>query len=116
MAIPQDLQKVLDELEPVMAKAFQDAIDQVTSAAQLSAIEGHLKAGDIEAVIQALKLDPAFWQPLDRAIAEAYFRGGALTLLTLPTIKDPFPVAALYLASMAAMYVQKDGCESKPEN
>ena len=115
MAIPADIQKVLDELEPAMAKAFREAIEQVTSAAQLNAIAGHLEARNIEAVITALRLDPSFWHPLDRAIAEAYFRGGALTLLALPMIKDPFPVDALLLASMAAMYAQSDGLENTLE-
>lgn len=113
MALPVKIQKILDELEPQMAKAFQEAIDKVTSSAQLKTIIGHIESGNIEAVILALRLDPSFFHPMDRAIQEAYFRGGAVGLLQLPAIPNPFLVAALLLGSMDATSAQSSGSVSE---
>lgn len=116
MALPSDVQALLDELEPEIRKAFTEAIDRITSQAQLSTIVSHLQAGNVEAAILALRLDPVFFQPLDRAIMEAYYRGGVLALASLPRIPDPFQVERRFSALMDATFAPKPGDESTPQD
>ena len=96
-----------------MFNAFMEAIAKVTSTAQLQTIVGHLEAGNIEAAVQALKLDPSFFAPLDRALNEAQYQGAVMVLAGLPKIKDPFPVARSSSASMADMSGPNSGSAPK---
>ena len=116
MALPSDVQALLDELEPEIRKAFLEAIDRITSQAQLSTITAHLQAGNVDAAILALRLDPVFFQPLDRAIMEAYYRGGVLALASLPRIPDPFLVEQRFSALVDATFAPKPGDESTPQD
>ena len=84
------MQRLLDRLEPQARAAFLDAISKIRSEAQLKLIIDHLTAGNVDAAILALRLDPSFFQPLDRAISEAYWQGGLMALAALPRITDPF--------------------------
>jgi len=116
VALPSDVQALLDELEPEIRKAFLEAIDRITSQAQLSTITAHLQAGNVDAAILALRLDPVFFQPLDRAIMEAYYRGGVLALASLPRIPDPFLVEQRFSALVDATFAPKPGDESTPQD
>lgn len=115
MAIPAEIEAMLAKLEPEIAAAFRDAIERITSSAQLATIVGALERGDINAVIIALRLDPVFFDPLDRAIANAFWQGGAHALLRLPAIPDPFPAGASCSASTAATCAPNNGRGSTPE-
>lgn len=75
MALPSDVQAVLDKLEPEVRQAFLDAIDRITSQAQFNTVVAHIQAGNIEAAVLALRVDPTFFQPMDRLISEAFYRG-----------------------------------------
>lgn len=100
MALPSEVQAILDALEPEVRKAFLDAIGRITSQAQLQTVIGHIQSGNVEAAIAALRVDPVFFQPLDRALSDAYYRGGVAALAALPKIPDPFRVVQRFLASM----------------
>jgi hypothetical protein len=91
--IPADIQAVLDTFEPQLRKAFLDAVEQVKSVAQMQAIIGHLQTGNVEAAVQALRLDKSFYAPLDRVMAEVFWQGGVMALASLPRMRDPFPGA-----------------------
>lgn len=112
MAFPSEFQAVLDKLEPEVRQAFLDALAKITSAAQIKTIIAHIEAGNVEAAILALRLDPAFFQPLDRLISEAFYQGGVVTLASLPKIPDPFRAVQRFLASMEDMTAPKLGDES----
>lgn len=90
MALPREVERLLARLEKDVAAAFSQAIAQITSQAQLKTIVGHLENGNVEAAAAALRIDPRFFQPLDRALDEAYFQGGVQALLALPAIPDPY--------------------------
>lgn len=109
MAFPSEVQAVLDTLEPEVRKAFLDAIGRITSQAQLQTIIGHIQNGNVEAAIAALRVDPVFFQPLDRALSDAYYRGGVAALAALPKIPDPFRVVQRFLASMEDMTAPNSG-------
>lgn len=88
--LPPEIQAALDTLEPAIRRAFLEAVEQITSAAQLRTIVGHLSDGNVDAAIAALRIDPRFFGPLDRAISEAYYQGGVIALAGLPRLPDPF--------------------------
>ncbi|XHE14083.1 hypothetical protein PCC82_04860 [Agrobacterium deltaense] len=111
MAFPSEFQAILDALEPEVRKAFLDAIGRITSQAQLQTVVGHIQNGNIEAAIAALRVDPVFFQPLDRALSDAYYRGGVAALAALPKIPDPFLVVQRFLASMEDMTAPNCGQE-----
>ena len=109
MAFPSEVQAILDALEPDVRKAFLDAIGRITSQAQLQTIIGHIQNGNVEAAIAALRVDPVFFQPLDRALSDAYYRGGVAALAALPKIPDPFRAVQRFLASMEDMTAPNSG-------
>ena len=116
MPLPNDVQAALDKLEPAVRQAFLDAIDHLTSQAQINTIIAHIQAGNIEAAIVALRVDPVFFQPMDRLISEAFYQGGVLALAGLPKIPDPFLVAQRFLASMEDMNALRHGDVATSEN
>lgn len=89
----EQIQKLADRLEGNIRQAFLDAIWDITSVAQLQAIIGHLEAGNVEAAILSLNLRAEFFEPLDRALDDAFRRGGASALSGLPQVPGPFPAA-----------------------
>jgi hypothetical protein len=90
MALPREVEVALAKLEKDVAIAFAQAISQITSKAQIAIIVGHLENGSVEAAAAALRIDPRFFQPLDRALDTAYYQGGLMALAALPAIPDPF--------------------------
>ena len=97
------LAAILARLEPDVRRAFEEAIADLRSAAQLHAVIGHIEAGNIEAALIALNLRTEFFAPLDDALYRAFNAGGVSALAGLPTLPVPFPLArAWWLASTAA--------------
>lgn len=74
----------LDEIAPGLARAFEASVADIRSSAQLRALEDAIAAQDIARAFEALRLDEAFWAPLDRAIDEAFYSGGVWGLSKLP--------------------------------
>lgn len=115
MALPADIQAILDKLEPEFRRAFQEAIEKVSSAAQLRLIEDALKTGNIDAAIRALQLDSTFYAPLDRMIQEAFWQGGMTVAANVPVLNSPFPGAASFSALMRVTIGRNNGSGNKPE-
>ena len=97
-----NIKAILDRLEPAIRRAFEEAIADIRSAAQLQAVIGHLEAGNVEAAIVALNLRAEFFAPLDDALRAAFNAGGVSALAGLPALPDPFPARALWRALMDA--------------
>lgn len=87
-----ELQKILAQLEPRFRDAFLEAIERITSQAQLVLLEDAIRQGDMQKAVAVLQLDPTFFAPLDRAFSEMHYQGGVATLAALRTLKDPFLV------------------------
>ena len=107
--LPPDIQAALDRLEPAIRQAFLDAVDQITSQAQLASLEDAIRAGDWARAVAVLRLDGTFWGPLDRSIEQAFYAGGVLALAGLPKIPDPFPGAGSSSASTDDTRGQRSG-------
>ncbi|WP_312526710.1 phage minor head protein [Paracoccus sp. (in: a-proteobacteria)] len=87
--LPRDIQALVDRLEPEIRNAFLEAIDQITSAAQMNRLIAALEAGNVEEAIEALRIEQGFFSPLNEATRGAYLDGGNLVLSGLK-LKDPF--------------------------
>lgn len=104
-----EMQKLLDQMEPEIRRAFLEAIDRITSAAQLVMLEDAIKAGDIERAIAVLQLDRTIFAPLDQAIQRSQLEGGALMLTMLLGLKDPFLAGAWFSVLTAGIHAPKPG-------
>ena len=111
----ESLRGLVDQLEGNVRQAFLDAIWDITSVAQLQAIIGHLEAGNIEAAILALNLRAEFFEPLDRALDEAFRRGGVSALSGLPQVPDPFPAALASLPDLTGDTSAQNAYRGKSE-
>ncbi|MGN0933240.1 phage minor head protein [Falsigemmobacter intermedius] len=87
--LPKDIEAALQRLEPAIRNAFLEAIDQITSAAQMKRLVAAIEAGQIEEAIEALRIEQGFFSPLNEAIRQAYLEGGAIVLMGL-RLKDPY--------------------------
>ena len=85
-----------------MRRAFEEAITDIRSAAQLQAVIGHLEAGNIEAALIALNLRAEFFAPLDDALRQAFNAGGVSALAGLPALPVPFPLALAWWRALTA--------------
>lgn len=82
------ISELLDQYEPQLAAAFQRAIDEITSQAQIGQIVEALERGDINRAIEAVYLDQAAFQEFERVLQGAYVAGGNETLNEL-SLRDP---------------------------
>lgn len=87
--LPRDIQAALDRLEPAIRDGFLEAIDLITSAAQLNRLIAEIEAGRIEEAIEALRIEQGFFGPLSEAKRQAYLEAGVMVLAGL-RLKDPF--------------------------
>lgn len=86
--LPKDVQAALDRLEPALRNAFLEAIDRITSAAQMNRLVAMIEAGQIEEAIEALRIEEGFFSPLNDQVRAAYLDGGNIVLAGLK-LKDP---------------------------
>lgn len=74
------LQELLRTMEPKVAAAFQEAVRNIVSNAQLNRIISAIERGNIEAAIRALDLDRAAFSAMTASVASAYTEAGALVV------------------------------------
>jgi hypothetical protein len=84
MALPRDIERILRRIEPRFRRAFQQAFNDIASAIVLRDVVDAIRARNAQAALDALRLEPAFLQPLDRAIADAFVDGGSEALARIP--------------------------------
>ena len=110
-----ELQAILAQMEPEFRKAFMEAVDRITSTAQLVLFEDAIRQGDYRKAAAVLQMDPTFFAPLDRAFSEMNFRSGATTLLALGAFTDPFLVGAWLSVLMPDTRAPKPSPGNTPE-
>lgn len=74
---------LLSELEPKLAAAFYESIDDIRSNASLRHIVEALERHDYEEAIRALYIEDGAFNPLDRAISDAFNDGGNFAASTI---------------------------------
>jgi hypothetical protein len=93
MAKPTKAQQLYQELLSShgrkIADAFLAAVQDLRDNADLQRIAAAIEAGNLDAAIQAMHLDPAAFGVLQDAISAAYTAGGQAAVSTMPPIKTP---------------------------
>lgn len=86
----KSMRKLLDEMEPQIRRAFEEAINDVKSQARLTVIAKAIEENRVDDVLRALALSDEFFAPLDDAMRGVYLEGGRQAIANLPSIPDPF--------------------------
>lgn len=77
MAIPRDVQKLLDKLSDSIQEAILKSIADLKSDVRIKDVVEAIQQGKIAEVLRLLNLDESYFVPLDRAIRDAYLLSGA---------------------------------------
>lgn len=85
----EQLENLLADFEPIIRRAFLDAVADLRSGIALRVVVERLELRDIEGAIDALNIDRAAYSPLDEAIRRAYSGGGNATVTGMPVLRDP---------------------------
>lgn len=88
-SLRQQIDALLDTMEPEVAAAFREAIADIRSNIVLREVIEHLERRDVEGAIEALHVEPSAFRVLDEAIQKAYNAGGVLVTDALPRVTDP---------------------------
>lgn len=103
-----ELKRMLDRMEPRLAAAFREVIDNITSNVSIGALEEALRLGDVQAAIQAIGAGSATYTPLTEAVRSAYLQGGMMYAdFTPKSIKFGFDVNN----PRAQNWIQRKGAE-----
>lgn len=87
--LPPDVLAALAKLEPQLRAAFLEAIDRITSTVEIKRVAALIEAGQIDAAMAALNINPTLFSGLHEAERAALVTGGNLVLSGL-RIRDPF--------------------------
>lgn len=79
--------QLIDQFEPVLRKAFLDAVYAMRDRADIALITAMLERRDIEGALKAVGLDPAAFRLFDKGFANA-FEAGALATETLIAVRS----------------------------
>lgn len=85
----EQFEALLSEFEPLIRKAFLEAVADLRSGVDLGRLIEHLERREIDRAIDALNIDRSAYSRLDEAIARAYSGGGQATTGNMPTLRDP---------------------------
>lgn len=79
MATKQTLLDLIDRFTPELRRRFLASVQDIKDQARISQIQAALEAGNINAAINALGLEPAAMRPLTAATEQAFETGGIFT-------------------------------------
>ena len=77
MTTDATISAILQNQEPAIRRAFENAIKDIRNGAKLTALRNALKIGDIEGAVAAVEIDNAAFGELRGAILNAYAQTGA---------------------------------------
>jgi hypothetical protein len=75
--------------EPVLRRAFMDAVYKLRNSAQVDKIVELLQQNDIEGAVRAVGLNPYAFRALDNSTRTAFESGADTTLAVFPELVDP---------------------------
>lgn len=89
MATKDELETLLDQLEPQARKAFLEAIASITDEIVLQALIDRIAAGDLEGAVAIVNAQPVVFNPLAAVYAAAYTAGGELAASGVRETRTP---------------------------
>lgn len=85
----EQFELLVSQWEPVIRKAFLDAIADIKSNVVMKRVVERMERGDVAGAIEAMDLDATAFRTLDKAIAETFEGGGIASTSNMPTLRDP---------------------------
>lgn len=85
----QRIEELLEEFEPRIRKAFLEAIDDITSNAEIARIATALERGDAEGALRALHLERGVFGKFVDALWLAFNSGGPAFVGGMPRLREP---------------------------
>ncbi len=82
------LDQLIDAWDPILRRAFLEAVNNMRSQADVQQIVRMLESRDVAGALAAVGLDPVAFRPFDKAITDAFEAGGNFTAKALPVIRD----------------------------
>jgi hypothetical protein len=79
--------QLIDRFEPVLRKAFLDAVTSMRGRVDIGRLTAMLERRDVEGALKAVGLDPVSFRVFDRAFTEAYETGGVVTAKSVPVTR-----------------------------
>lgn len=81
--------QLIDQFEPVLRKAFLDAVYAMRGRADIAQITAMLERRDVEGALRAVGLDPASFRLFDKGITNAFEAGALATETLIPVMRGP---------------------------
>lgn len=85
----QRLEQLALQFEPMLARAFLDAVADIASKAEIARIVERLERGDVDGALRAVHIDPAAFVGVEEALRAGYGAGGAAVVGAMPVLKEP---------------------------
>lgn len=89
MAVKDELETLLDELEPQARRAFLEAVANITDDVVLQALVDRIAAGDLEGAVAIVSAQPVVFNPLIAVYTAAYTAGGELAAAGVRDTRTP---------------------------
>lgn len=70
--VPAAIQRLTERLEPRIRKAFLQAVQDMTTSVNMTALVAHIEAGNTTAIMRALNLQEDMLWPMEQAIRSSY--------------------------------------------
>jgi hypothetical protein len=83
------LEQLASTWEPILRRAWDEALDRIRSNIVLKRIVERLERGDVAGAINELGIEDGAFAKFEQAIVQAYHAGGIDTVDTMPTLRDP---------------------------
>lgn len=84
-----EIERLLDELEPQVRDAFFEAIGDINDETVLAALEERLKAGDLEGAVRVINVDPVIFARVADILANAYRESAVSTAESMRAVRTP---------------------------
>lgn len=110
--IPGAFDRLLSAMEPGVRDAFMDAIERIATTAKLREIEDLLDRGDVEGVLDALRLGPEYFRGVQDAVDATFYAGAqhqvslTASLASIPFNRRHWAAEAWALANGARLIVE----------
>lgn len=89
LSAAERLNLLAEQFEPLLRKAFLDAVANIRDNIVLRRIVERLEKGDVNGAIRAMNLDETAFHPLEEAIRQAFNGGGIAAVEQMPILRDP---------------------------
>lgn len=81
-------EQLVERWDARLRAAFLESVYRLRDQAQIENIVRLLEAGDLDAAVRAVGLDPVAFRPYDTTFSEAFEQGGNVTAAMLPALRD----------------------------